>query len=371
MGWQNTFDSRGDSTLLANHRAVLEQALTSLKDIRYAGSREAVAAIRQLMLATPQIYFEDAANTCAEILRSLPGTGEALAISPYELCVTGNKAFSTAKLEETFAQALADYQHLPKPYTPNMFKYALDRISNLISSQGYTANGSGPSPPGSSDDSKDVVWSEIGASDHLQYAIGTNKQGVIVMMHVNEGERYRLGSVRISGAHLLSAEQIREMLPLRSGDACDFVAIGSWRSNVEQAYKNRGYLQISVDDESDQYPAKREEESGTINFSVKIEEGRPFKVKSITFAGNTEIASAKLLRALKLGEGELYSEEKLDASVAALNELGLEIDKERDVHADEDEERGVVRIVIIVDRRTSRRAAGGALLERRVRRIFN
>lgn len=371
LGWQNEFDSKGDSALLANHRAVLEQALLSLKDIRYAGSQKAVAAVRQLMLSTPQIYFEDASNTCAEILRTLPGAGEAPAIPPYEVRISGNKAFSTERLKEMFAQSLAEYQHLQRPYTADMFVYAEDRISNSISSQGYTANGSGPSPSAPADNSEGIVFSQMRASDHLQSAIGTNKQGVVVFLHVNEGERYRLGSVRISGAHLFSAEQIRGLLPLRSGDVCDFVAIARWRTSLEKAYKNRGYLQVSVDDESDEHPAKRGEESGTVDFRVEITEGRSFKVKSITFEGNTEVPSAKLLGALKLGEGELYSEEKLAASVEALNELGLDIDRENDVQAEADEERGVVKIVIILDKRTSRRAAGGALLQRRVRRIFN
>jgi outer membrane protein assembly factor BamA len=107
-----------------------------------------------------------------------------------------------------------------------MFIYALDRISNLISSEGYTANGSGP-PPEQADDSEGVVYSQIRASDHLQSAIGTNKQGVVVFLHVNEGVRYRLGSVKITGARLFSPEEIRGMLSVRSGDICDFVAIAS------------------------------------------------------------------------------------------------------------------------------------------------
>jgi outer membrane protein assembly factor BamA len=94
-------------------------------------------------------------------------------------------------------------------------------------------------------------------------------------------------------------------------------------------------------------------------------------VKSITFEGNTEVPSSKLLSVLKLAEGQVYSEEKLDATVDALNDLGLDIEKENDVQTDEDDERGAVKIVIILDKRTSRRAAGGARLQRRVRRIFN
>jgi outer membrane protein assembly factor BamA len=251
-----------------------------------------------------------------------------------------------------------------------MFIYALDRISNLISSEGYTANGSGP-PSERADDSEGVVYSQIRASDHLQSAIGTNKQGVVVFVHVNEGERYRLGSVEITGARLFSPEEIRGMLALRLGDVCDFVAIARWRASIEQAYKNRGYLQVSVDDETNEHPASRGAESGIIDYKIEITEGRPFTVKSITFAGNTEVQSSKLLSALKVAEGQLYSEEKLDATVEALNDLGLDIEKDNDVQAEDDEERGLVKIVIILDKRTSRRAAGGARLERRVRRIFN
>jgi hypothetical protein len=371
LGWQNEFDSKGDSALLANHRAVLEQALLSLKDIRYAGSQSAVAAVRKLMLSTPQIYFEDASNTSAEILRTLQGTGEVPAIPHYELHITGNKAFSTDSLRARFAEALTEYQHLRRAYTPDMFIYALDRISDFISSQGFTSNGSGPPPSESPDDSKDVVYSEMRASDHEQSAVGTNKRGVVVFLHINEGKRYRLGTVKIEGAHLFSPEQVRGMLSLESGGVCDFVAIARWRSSLEQAYKNRGYLQVSVEDESDEHPASFGKDSGTVDFKIKITEGQPFKVQSINFEGKTEIPSLRLSGALKLAEGELYSEEKLDASIEALNDLGLDIEKENDVQAEEDEGRGVVKIVIILDKRTSRLSSGSNRLQRRVRRIFN
>jgi len=370
LGWQNEFDTKGDSALLRIHWAIWEQALLSLKDIRYPGSKSAVADVRQLILSTPQVYQQDINNTCAEILRMLSRTGEVQAIPPYDLRITGNKVFSTDQLKETFAQALFEYQQLKRPYTSDMFIYALDRISGLISSAGYTANGSGPAPEGA-DDSEGVVYSEIRASDHLQSAIGTNKDGVVVFLHVNEGERYRLGSVKITGARLFSPDQIRGMLSLRSGDICDFVAIGRWRSSLEEAYKNRGYLQVSIDEETNERPPSRGAESGAIDYKIEITEGRPFTVKSITFAGNSEVQSSKLLSALKLAEGQLYSEEKLDATVEALNDLGLDIEKENDVQAEKDEEHGVVKIVIMLDKRTSRRVAGGARLQRRVRRIFN
>ncbi|HWP55561.1 MAG TPA: POTRA domain-containing protein, partial [Pyrinomonadaceae bacterium] len=140
---------------------------------------------------------------------------------------------------------------------------------------------------------------------------------------------------------------------------------------LEEAYRNRGYLQVSIDQETNEHPASRGAESGTIDYQIEIAEGKPFTVKSITFEGNTEVPSSKLLSVLKLAEGQVYSEEKLDATVDALNDLGLDIEKENDVQTDEDEERGAVKIVIILDKRTSRRAAGGARLQRRVRRIFN
>ena len=370
LDWRNVYDTKGDSALLRAHWAVWSQALSSLSELRYPGAKSAVAEVRELMLSTPQVYDQGLSNTCDEILRTLRGTGEPPPTPHYELRLTGNKAFSTDQLKAIFAQALTDYQRLQRPYTPDMFIYALDQIGSFISSQGYTANGSGPPLAESSDDSG-VVISSVRASDHEQSAIGRNKQGVVVFLHVNEGKRFRLGSVKIEGAHLFSPKQIREMLSLRSGDICDFVAIETWRSSLEQAYKNRGYLQVSVEDESDQYPPSRGQESGTVNFKLKITEGRPFTVQSIKFEGKSEIPSSSLLGALKLAERELYSEEKLDASLTALNDLGLDVEKEDDVHIKEDEEKGLVSIVIFLDKRTSRRSSGQDRLRRRVRRIFN
>ena len=369
--WRNEFDPNGDSALLANPWAALQQALVSLQDIRYAGAEKEVTEFKRLMQSLPQIFDRETSQLCDAMLRAVPRKAE-LEIPHYEIRFTGNKAFSTAALEKRFAESLSDYQHLQKPYQGDIFSYALDRIGNFISSQGYAATGSSPQLADSKSDSESVAWSEFRASDHQDAAIGTNERGVVITVQISEGNRYRLGAVRIEGARVFNPEQLRAMLSVQEGEFCDFVMINNWLyEDLEKAYKNRGYLQVSVEDDSSLRPPAHGADAGIANFKVKIAEGQLFKVKLLAFEGNSDISAARLRSALKLAEGALYSEDNLDASIDALNELGLDIDKETDVRTTEDEEHGLVSIVFMIDKRTSRQSSGRAQLGRRIRRIFH
>ena len=99
--------------------------------------------------------------------------------------------------------------------------------------------------------------------------------------------------------------------------------------------------------------------------------GPRFKVNSITFEGKTDVSLADLRHALQLREGDFFSQARFHTSVDAINKIGLNVDKERDVRFEFDETNYQLHLVIIVDKRTSRLNSAENQLGRRIRRIFD
>ncbi len=149
----------------------------------------------------------------------------------------------------------------------------------------------------------------------------------------------------------MTAEQIRALLPLRSGEIANGMVIDKWLDELEKTYRNQGYVGYSADDEQEIETAVGD--SNVISFKIKIDEGPQFKVGSINFHGRSDISEKNLRDTLVLQAGGLCSQEQLESSIENLNKLGLSINKDEDIRFSSDEEHRLVNIVIALDTTTS------------------
>jgi hypothetical protein len=332
-GWWNGegFESIEQVEPLRTRWGVVHQALTALADIRYPGCEKAVSDFRDVIGSMPQLYFEQTSQICDRVLRDLKGsTGPHPKgfIPPYEVSFSGNKVFSLEVLQSKFAEFLTKYQELEEPYNGDMFAYAIAKLGDFFSTQGY-------------------VW-------EIQSSTGSNEHGVAISIDITEGVRYRLGTVSIVGATALSTESIRARLSLRSGDIADETIIRDWVVDIERSYKNLGYVDISANEDRDQNRGPEGSDADVVNIKISIDEGPRYKVGSIRFAGNSDVSEDDLRKALRIREGDVYSLQKVEASVDAINRLGLDVDKGEDVRTQMDETKHQLTLIIIVDKRTSR-----------------
>src|SRR5439155_20851355 len=87
----------------------------------------------------------------------------------------------------------------------------------------------------------------------------------------------------------------------------------------------------------------------SVDFTIVIEEGKPFTIRRIDFAGNTITRDTVLRREILVNEGELYNQELFDLSRLRLNQLGyFEEIKEEDAQFQTDERNGVVDLTLKV-----------------------
>jgi outer membrane protein insertion porin family len=86
-------------------------------------------------------------------------------------------------------------------------------------------------------------------------------------------------------------------------------------ARLKAFYHNSGYIEAQVGEPQVEF--KKSE----IFITIKIDEGEPFKVGKVTFAGDLILAEEELLRKIKITQEELYNREVLRTDVLALTDL--------------------------------------------------
>jgi outer membrane protein assembly factor BamA len=239
----------------------------------------------------------------------------------------GNKVFSKQELLEVANKCLAGFS---KSEDENeTLDYCLHRVRQFLSARGY-----------------------------LQAQLGKPRQeqnGSMTIVSVNEGALYRLGEVEIKGTRTLSPTQIREMFELKTGDIADSQRIAVWLfERVKKAYGNLGYIQYTAEVQP-KFHRKDGAREGVADFEVTIDEGLAFTIGSIQFVGNENVSKDVLLREMTVRNGEVFSQELLDASLIRINQSGQfeTIDADKDVYYEVDKKAPRLNLTIHLKKRVA------------------
>jgi outer membrane protein insertion porin family len=149
------------------------------------------------------------------------------------------------------------------------------------------------------------------------------KYGIIIIVPVNEGLRYRLGKIKIEGAAVFLPAQIVEMLDVKRGEVAEGEKFRNWLERLWDEYADRGYIGLYYDIEPVYKSAVKKPGEGIVDLDVYVEEGKPFTVGSITFKGNTLKTDGELKSILSLREGDLFNNRKFLDGLERLHQMGL------------------------------------------------
>lgn len=332
MSWWNGkgFESIDAVVPLRNRFIALNHAVLALGTIKYVEAEPVVRELNNLWRSLPHFYPDQVSSACEEVLRGF-GTyrkGDKLPLPKYEVTFKGNKVFSSTVLREKFAEyvkAWDDLDDLEGIRDSDMFGYAQTRLTKFVYSQGY-------------------LHSQFSSERY------STERGEVVSITIEEGKQYRLGKVTIEGAKLFSVEQIRARLALREGELADGAALVDWLSkDVGDAYRDAGYFDYDYERDFDVNATSRQDNLEVTDVKVKIDEGPQFKVGSIKFDGKTAIDTTRLIAAMSLREGDIFTRKQLDDSIDELNKLGLSLDK-KDVTISPDHTKSLVKIVLLLNK---------------------
>jgi len=157
----------------------------------------------------------------------------------------------------------------------------------------------------------------------IDYTIDRNPETGrgIVTFKIDEGARLKISRIEFIGNTAFSDRQLRKEMETRRRWFMSWLT-GSGRfdetkfqedlDRLRVLYQNQGYLDVSIPESNVtlDYPS-----SGKIVITVRIDEGRQYRVGNISFEGNTIFTDLQLWRGVSLYPGDVFSPEKLDEDV--------------------------------------------------------
>ena len=143
---------------------------------------------------------------------------------------------------------------------------------------------------------------------HYELRVGTN---VLIYKFTEEKT---IGELVIVGNKKLKDRDVRSALNYQEGEPFFEEAFESERFDLLDMYKDKGFLNATVD------IVVEELDNSRMRVSYLIEEGRKARVKKVKFSGNESLSNRKLRRTVKTGNGFLfisgkYKEEKFNTDL--------------------------------------------------------
>jgi outer membrane protein insertion porin family len=160
-------------------------------------------------------------------------------------------------------------------------------------------------------------------------------KAVNITIPIEEGDRYRMGTLKIVSADpdkalSLKVEALKSIFPLHSGD---LFAVGKVRKALEdygKAYGQYGFIDFTAEPEMD-----IDDEKKLINLTLKFSEEKQYYVRRIDFSGNTTTRDKVIRRELLIDEGQLFNKRAWEISILRLNQLDyfdkIEMDKATEI----------------------------------------
>ncbi len=211
----------------------------------------------------------------------------------------GNKAFSARKLKsimKTKKKGLLWWATKSGTLETDVLEVDCNRIRSLYRDYGYvTVNVSEP-----------------------EITLSTDRKSILITIRIEEGDRYRLGSLDITGDLLTSKEDLLKGLTIQVGKYYRSSLVHKDLLWLADRYADEGYAYVDV------APLTRlDREQKLVHLVFKIEKGITVHINRIEIKGNTKTRDKVIRRELKVAEGDLYSSTLLRKSRQRVKKTGL------------------------------------------------
>jgi outer membrane protein insertion porin family len=198
-----------------------------------------------------------------------------------------SKTYDATKLEEDTERVRAEYQNR------GYFKVLVDDPKTEIHDTGRTG--------------LHIPW--------IQPGLG---KSVDITLPIEEGERYRLGTIIFKNNKAISNQAaLRSLFPMKDGDIFSREKVATGLKNLTKAYGEAGFINFTPVPDT-----KFDDEKKTIDLTIDVDEGKQFYVRRIEFQGNTTTRDKVIRREVALEEGQIYNSRYWELSLLRLNQLG-------------------------------------------------
>ncbi len=149
--------------------------------------------------------------------------------------------------------------------------------------------------------------------------LAPNRKSFYLTFVVDEGPRYRIGSVQVvSSLRKLPGKQLRPLVPIEKGDIFDGDALQAADKSISTYVQDRGFAFAQVEPD-----VKENHKDHTIALTFRVIEGPRVYVDNVSISGNTRTEDSVIRREIELAPGDAYNEQAVKQSKDNLENLGF------------------------------------------------
>ncbi len=142
-------------------------------------------------------------------------------------------------------------------------------------------------------------------------------QDVTITYEIQEGDCYRVSSVKASGNNILKDDYLVAMLPIKAGDVYSRENIVESIKALEFLWGDLGYAYAHIEPS-----VQPDDENKTVAISFHSEIGKPVYLNKITIIGNNKTRDKIIRRKISLEEGGILTTRHMDLSKSRVEGLG-------------------------------------------------
>ena len=152
-----------------------------------------------------------------------------------------------------------------------------------------------------------------------------NENNIEIRFEVEEGDRYYFGEIDFVGNTVYTDRQLSQVLGIKKGDTYNGVQLRKRIADetkpdgqdLTNLYQNNGYLFSRIN------PVEVSAENDTIDFEIRIIEGKETFLNKVNVYGNDKTNDHVIFRELRTRPGQKYSKDDIIRSVRELGQLGF------------------------------------------------
>ena len=155
--------------------------------------------------------------------------------------------------------------------------------------------------------------------------VNVNENNIKIKIKVEEGNKYYFGDIDFVGNSVYSDQALSRVLGIRKGSTYNGVLLRERiaddtkpdANDVTSLYQNNGYLFSSIN------PVEVSAENDTINFEIRIIEGKETFLDHVTVNGNDRTNDHVIFRELRTRPGQKYNKSDIIRTIRELGQLGF------------------------------------------------
>jgi outer membrane protein insertion porin family len=148
--------------------------------------------------------------------------------------------------------------------------------------------------------------------------ISGDKQYLYITIPIEEGEQYKIGKIDFKGDLLLPKAEYFKKMSVHTGEIFNRSKLGQDIQKLNDLYKDAGYAYVNIVPQTAIDAATR-----TIDVVFDVQKGNQIYFGRINIRGNTKTRDKVIRRELRVYEGELYNQTRLDRSKRLVQALGF------------------------------------------------